>query len=279
MPETEQTLAAAVFAGSSGGESAQIARTILNPYHTPNLREDIIFQREDANALNVLWSAADIGAMLGREGWQVITGGYDLGPMAMASRAAHVSARMAGHNVKPLVATFPEWFPNDQPLPGEEVKVKDLSERQGVYFKGARAFFFLGGGGWGTGSEIAGALKDEELKEEATAEGHVKFSPRPFFVVDPVGRTLDFLRYYCEVYDSRKLDSTNPSIIDRIYVLDRDNFMMTPRQADLLRLSNTAKQAIVSTLRHCAAEDSSELWLKPITLREYIREKQKLRTP
>jgi predicted Rossmann-fold nucleotide-binding protein len=247
---------AAVFAG--GGDS------LLDKYAYKLLQEIKNGGRLAKSAtekINTLWATADIGALLTKEGWGVITGGYYMGPMGMASRSAFSISRKLSLPNKPIGAVFTNDYPDDPlTIQGQLVDVKNVSQRQEYYFKNASAFFFMGGGGLGTLNEIAGALKDDFHRAEISTNGRPRsetnLNLRPFIVVDPVGKTQELLYFIFNSYIGKEKYSRDKIILDilkRIFLINDDGFQLISNQEQypgLMRLTEKGKKQITDILDH-----------------------------
>ena len=135
---TENTLGKAfVIAGSGEGKpSSRLFEDLWQQFHKePTL--------ELANKLNVILAAGEVGKMLTKLGWQVMTGGYYEGPMGRVSASAHIAAnRQIGP--QPLAAVFSDIWPGDElEAHGEKVPMTDMDERTGLFLKNANNFFFF----------------------------------------------------------------------------------------------------------------------------------------
>lgn len=123
MTNPDSECSAAIFAGGGGPELGKAAAGYLREIRDrgPNVKTA-------TDALNVLWSTADVGSILAKNGWRVITGGYYMGSMGMASRSAYVVSKKQDETHSPIGAIFSEFFPNDPlTIQGELVNVGSLS--------------------------------------------------------------------------------------------------------------------------------------------------------
>ncbi len=245
---------AALFIGSGGPDLSVAAAKYLREIkdHRPNTKNAV-------DALNVLWSAADIGALLAKNNWVVMTGGYYMGAMGVASKAAYVISEKLDEAPKPVGAVFSEFFPDDPlTIKGKVVPVGSLSERQELYYERANAFFFMGGGGLGTLSEITGAMKDDSMREEiakfGTNPNGVNLKPRPFIVIDPTGKMQELLKYIFGTYvgkDKALKDEIMSGIFKRMYFFGEKAFTPAGGQDNypgLVHVSEASRESITQIL-------------------------------
>jgi len=254
MTEAVNENVAALFIGSGGPDLGVAAAGYLKELrdHGPNAGTA-------KDALNVLWSAADIGSLLAKNDWNVMTGGYYMGAMGMASKAASTVADRQGGTPKPIGAVFSDFFPNDPlTIKGEVVPIRSLSQRQELYYTRARAFFFMGGGGLGTLSEITGAMKDDSMRQEIKMGGtnteKDNLELRPFIVIDPTGKMQELLKYIFGAYVGKEKalkDEIMSGIFKRMYVFGPESFTPAGGQdayPGLAHLSEASKQSILQIL-------------------------------
>src|SRR3989344_2122889 len=265
MANPDNEYAAAIFAGGGGPDLGKAAAGYLKEIRVQGLKSE-----SAKESLNILWSMAEIGSLLSNIGWRVITGVYYMGPMGMASKAAFETSKNQGGRATPIGAIFSDFFPED-PLTakGEVLEVKNLSQRQEMYFSRARAFFFMGGGGLGTLSEITGAMKDDSLREEVLKFGtHTEkdnLKPRPFFVIDPTGKMQELLTFIIEKYIGKEKalgDEIISGILKRMYIFGEDSFVPAGGQGKypgLVHLSEDSKKAIEQILTAQSNEQTPKL--------------------
>lgn len=250
----EGNMTAAVFIGSSGGDSRKIASNLLRPVH-----EGLNMTPDQIEKTNILWSAADMGALLAKKGIDIITGGYYEGELGMASWAANRASRRFGTHTQQFGPVFEKYFPGDpNVIDGELIQVYTNSERLGIYFKKADAFILMAGGGLGTLAEIFGAFKDDTLRHEIVTYGtHAdsdNLNLRPFIVVDPTEKTQELLKFIFNSFIGQERCQGNQIITDlmkRIYIFGPEAFVDIPTHKNyprLKRLKPESKNQIINIL-------------------------------
>ena len=258
-------MVAAIFIGSSGGESRKIAANCLRP-----VREEGKMTQDQIDVLNILWSAADMGALMARNGIDIWTGAYYEGALGLVSLAAQKASQRFGTNTLQLGAVFERYFPNDpNVIQGELTPVSTNSERLGLYFKKANAFILMGGGGLGTLAEIFGAFKDDTLRHEIVTYGTYidpdNLNLRPFIIVDSTGKTQVLLSFIFNSFIGQEKCLGSQIITDlmkRIYIFGPEAFEKIKKQdryLGLMRLNPESKAQIVNILRFYDHFDGSTI--------------------
>jgi predicted Rossmann-fold nucleotide-binding protein len=259
MNETEISKIA-VFGGASGGAPDSGIKAFRQKWEAVD-RDWSQLNPTDIENLDAMWLAADLGRVLSRNNWQVMTGGYNVGTMGMIDRSVAVFGRRDRQTRQTTGVPLTSYFSNIPHTKGEIRGASNLGNRLGEIMS-ADAFIVLRGT-TGTLTELFVMIEEENLRRLSK----LGFEPRPIIVADPTGKMIDPLHYLFAEFSSQAINDPNPNVTDNIHILGQDDFRQSRENPN----SATTRLSVLGERRLLAILGNEVNDLPSQTLRENLK--------